>query len=70
MQNSHIQIRINSYLKNQAEAVLAKFGMTTSQAVRMMMAEVAEKQCVPFKIGDAGNASNNNNIYNELVTLD
>ena len=70
MQNSHIQIRINSDLKNQAEAVLAKFGMTTSQAVRIMMTQIAEQQRVPFPIDAQENVSNNNDVVGSLETLD
>jgi addiction module RelB/DinJ family antitoxin len=70
MQNSYIQVRINKDIKNQAEAILAKSGLTTSQAIRMMMTQIAEKQRVPFKFSEGENVSNNNDVVGNLETLD
>jgi len=42
--------RIDAKLKSEATEVLAKFGLTVSQAVRMTLTRVAKDQAIPLEL--------------------
>lgn len=43
-----VRARINKRIKAQAETVLASIGLTTSDAVRLMLTRVAKEKELPF----------------------
>ena len=45
-----VRARIDSDLKNEASAVLAKMGLSVSDAIRMMLVRVAAEQALPFDV--------------------
>ena len=47
--DSIVRARINGRIKAEAEAVLASIGLTTSDAVRLMMTRVAAEKALPFE---------------------
>jgi DNA-damage-inducible protein J len=45
-----VRARIDTDLKNEATAVLAKMGLSVSDAIRMMLVRVAAEQKLPFDV--------------------
>jgi DNA-damage-inducible protein J len=45
-----VRTRIDSELKANATAVLEEMGMTISQAIRMMLVQVAQNKELPFQV--------------------
>jgi DNA-damage-inducible protein J len=48
--NSLVQTRIDSDLKDRAAAVLARLGMTVSDAVRILLTRTANEGALPFEL--------------------
>jgi DNA-damage-inducible protein J len=48
--NSLVQTRIDSDLKDRAAAVLAKLGITVSDAVRILLTRTANEGALPFEL--------------------
>lgn len=48
--NALIQARIDRVVKSEAVAVLAKSGLTVSDAVRLMLIRVARENALPFDV--------------------
>lgn len=48
-QNAVVRARIDGCIKNEAEAVLASIGLTTSDAFRMLMVRIAKEKALPFE---------------------
>jgi DNA-damage-inducible protein J len=46
--NALVQARIDSEVKDEANAVLAAMGLTISDAVRLMLTRVAREHALPF----------------------
>jgi len=46
--NALVQARIDSEVKEEANAVLAAMGLTISDAVRLMLTRVAREHALPF----------------------
>ena len=46
--NALVQARIDSEVKDEANAVLAAMGLTISDAVRLMLTRVARENALPF----------------------
>ena len=46
--NAVVQARIDSEVKEEANAVLAAMGLTISDAVRLMLTRVAREHALPF----------------------
>ncbi|MDO5484503.1 MAG: type II toxin-antitoxin system RelB/DinJ family antitoxin [Desulfovibrionaceae bacterium] len=46
--NVVVRARIDPAIKEQASAVLADWGLTVSDAFRMMMTRIAVDKCLPF----------------------
>ena len=46
--NVVVRARIDPVIKEQASAVLADWGLTASDAFRMMMTRIAVDKCLPF----------------------
>ena len=47
--NSVVRARIDARVKEEAEAVLASIGLTTSDAFRLMMTRIAREKKLPFE---------------------
>jgi DNA-damage-inducible protein J len=47
--NGVVRARLDQKLKDEAEAVLEAIGLTTSDAVRMMMIRIAREKKLPFE---------------------
>ena len=45
-----VRARIDRDLKNEASAVLAKMGLSVSDAIRMMLVRVAAEHALPFAV--------------------
>ena len=45
-----VRARIDARIKSEADAVLASFGLTVSDAFRMMMVRIAKEKALPFEI--------------------
>ena len=48
MSNATIQIRIDSEIKEHAEAVFAAMGLKTSEAIRMFLQQTINDEALPF----------------------
>jgi DNA-damage-inducible protein J len=48
--SAFVRARIDQHLKDEAAAVLAEFGLTVSDAVRMTLTRVAKDKALPFEI--------------------
>ncbi|EDQ2188579.1 type II toxin-antitoxin system RelB/DinJ family antitoxin [Salmonella enterica] len=48
--NAVIRARIDETLKNEAAAVLAQFGLTISDVMRITLARVATEKALPFEM--------------------
>jgi len=48
--NALVQTRIDGAVKSEAAAVLAKIGLTVSDAVRLMLIKVAREKALPFDV--------------------
>ena len=46
--NQLVQARIDGAVKEEAAAVLAAMGLTVSDAVRLLLAKVAQEKALPF----------------------
>jgi DNA-damage-inducible protein J len=46
--NALVQTRVDGAVKSEASAVLAKVGLTISDAVRLMLIKVAREKTLPF----------------------
>ena len=49
MERTVVRARVDQGLKQEAEAVLAAIGLTLSDAVRLMIARIAQDKALPFK---------------------
>ncbi|MEX3582800.1 MAG: type II toxin-antitoxin system RelB/DinJ family antitoxin [Burkholderia sp.] len=47
--NQLVQARIDDAIREEAAAVLAAMGLTVSDAVRLMLTEVAQDKALPFE---------------------
>jgi DNA-damage-inducible protein J len=45
-----IQIRVNPELKENVEKIFEKLGMSTSQAIKVFLAQVAMEKAIPFPL--------------------
>lgn len=48
--NALVQARIDEAVKKEATTVLAKMGLTVSDAVRLMLTKVAREHTLPFDV--------------------
>jgi DNA-damage-inducible protein J len=48
MANKIVRARIDAHVKEEAAAVLATFGLTVSDAFRLMMMRIAKDKALPF----------------------
>lgn len=48
--NALVQTRVNGTVKKQAAAVLGEFGLTVSDAVRLLLTRVARDRALPFEL--------------------
>jgi DNA-damage-inducible protein J len=48
--NALVQTRIDGAVKAEAAAVLARIGLTVSDAVRLMLIKVAQEKALPFDV--------------------
>lgn len=48
--NALVQARINEAVKKEATTVLAKMGLTVSDAVRLLLTKVAREHTLPFDV--------------------
>ena len=54
MKNAVIRARIDESLKNDAEMVLARIGLSTAEAIRMFLTQVTLHKGIPFPIAAPG----------------
>lgn len=47
---ANLNIRIDEHLKNDAEAVLGRLGLTASDAVRIFFSQIRNTQSIPFEL--------------------
>ncbi len=47
---TNLNIRIDGKLKTEAEAVLCRLGLTTSDAVRIFFSQIRNTQSIPFEL--------------------
>ena len=47
--NAVVRARIDAHIKDEAAAVLAAMGLTTSDAFRMLLTRVAQEKALPFE---------------------
>lgn len=47
---TNLNIRIDTKLKTEAEAVLCRLGLTTSDAVRIFFSQIRNTQSIPFEL--------------------
>jgi len=47
--NAVVRARIDEQIKEEASVVLASMGLTVSDALRMMLTQVAREQALPFE---------------------
>lgn len=67
---SVIYARVDTNLKENAEEILAKLGITPSSAIQMFYRQILIKKGIPFDLtlpDDEVIISNNNNIIEELL---
>ena len=67
---SVIYARVDTNLKEKAEEILAKLGITPSSAIQMFYRQILIKKGIPFDLtlpDDEVIISNNNNIIEELL---
>ena len=67
---SVIYARVDTNLKEKAEEILAKLGITPSSAIQMFYRQILIKKGIPFDLtlpDDEVFISNNNNIIEELL---
>jgi len=50
MKDELIQIRIDHESKEEAERIITEMGLTLSSAIQLFLAQVIQKQEIPFKI--------------------
>lgn len=48
--HQYLQVRLNSTLKNKANIIFNKLGVSPSQAVRMFFSQVVMQKAIPFNI--------------------
>lgn len=48
--DSYVRARINADVKERAESALKAMGLTTSDAIRMLMLRVADEHRLPFEV--------------------
>ena len=48
MSDTVIQVRINSNVRDQVEAIFAKMGMKTTEAIRMFLQQTINDEALPF----------------------
>lgn len=67
---SVIYARVDTNLKEKAEEILAKLGITPSSAIQMFYRQILIKKGIPFDLtlpDDEVIISNNNNIIDQLL---
>ncbi len=47
--NAVVRARIDEHIKNEASVVLEAMGLTTSDAIRLMLTRVAHEKALPFE---------------------
>ncbi len=47
--NTIVRARIDAHIKDEAAAVLAAIGLTTSDAFRMLLTRIAKEKALPFE---------------------
>jgi DNA-damage-inducible protein J len=50
MLNTTVRARVDSNLKSEAEAIFAKIGLTTSQAINIFLTRVKYERGIPFEL--------------------
>ncbi len=45
-----VRARVTSEVKNQASAIFKSMGLTTSDAIRMMLVQVVAEKALPFEV--------------------
>ncbi|MBP9818270.1 type II toxin-antitoxin system RelB/DinJ family antitoxin [Candidatus Shapirobacteria bacterium] len=46
----YLQVRIDSYTKNNVSLILSRLGMTPSQAIKMLFSQIIIKNALPFEV--------------------
>ena len=46
----YLQVRLDSKMKNQAEFVLEKMGLTMTQAVKLFFRQIIMRKAIPFSV--------------------
>jgi len=50
MQNIYVRARVDQSLKDDSEAIFRRLGLTTSEAVRLFLAQVSIRRGLPFEV--------------------
>lgn len=50
MNNAVVRARVDPSLKNETEAIFAELGLTTTEAIRMFLAQVRLRHGLPFAV--------------------
>lgn len=48
--NTTIQVRVDSSIKEQTESILDKLGMTISEAIRLYLKQIIMRKEIPFEL--------------------
>ncbi len=75
MLNTTVRARVDSNLKSETEAIFAKIGITTSQAINIFLTRVKYERGIPFELKIPNQTTINamqeaKNLDGELISIE
>ncbi len=66
MATVQVNFKVDAQLKERAESIFERLGLTTSQAFKVFLSKVVDEKGIPFRL----NISNDDNSHYEEITRD
>lgn len=64
-----IQLRVEDNLKEEADTLFAKLGLTTNDAIKIFLSQAVQEQKIPFEIKLEPNSETINKVFKMLEEL-